>query len=72
MGNDFRAAYVPGLALTGAGQSVGLVEFDGYYPSDITNYADIAGVPAVPLKNVSLDGFDGTAGGGQHGGGLGH
>src|SRR5208283_2731808 len=28
MGQDFRAAYVPGLALTGAGQSVGLLEFD--------------------------------------------
>jgi hypothetical protein len=62
MGNDFRAAYAPGLASTGAGQTVGLLEFDGYYPSDITNYAAIAGIPAVPLKNVYLDGYDGTPG----------
>ena len=62
MGNDFRAAYVPGVALTGAGQSVGLLEFDGYYPSDITNYAAMAGVPSVPLKNVYVDGFSGEAG----------
>ena len=62
MGNDFRAAYVPGLTLTGAGQSVGLVEFDGYYPSDITNYAALAGEPAVPLKTVLLDGFSGVPG----------
>ncbi|MGD0412956.1 MAG: choice-of-anchor tandem repeat GloVer-containing protein, partial [Verrucomicrobiota bacterium] len=65
MGNDFRAAYVPGLALTGTGQSVGLLEFDGYYPSDITNYAGLAGLPAVPLKNVLLDGFNGVPGGGN-------
>ena len=72
MGNDFRAAYVPGLALTGAGQSVGLLEFDGYYPSDITNYASLAGLPAVPLKTVFLDGFNGDPGIGQRGGGPGH
>src|SRR5262249_12103436 len=29
-GNDFRAAYLPGVALSGSGQSVGLVQFDGY------------------------------------------
>ncbi|MGD1087066.1 MAG: S8 family serine peptidase, partial [Verrucomicrobiota bacterium] len=63
MGNDFRAAYAPGLALMGAGQTVGLLEFDGYFPSDITNYASLAGIPAVPLKNVLLDGFDGVPGG---------
>src|SRR5271157_3592743 len=38
MGGDFRAAYVPGVSLTGAGQSVGLLEFDGFYSSDITDY----------------------------------
>jgi uncharacterized repeat protein (TIGR03803 family) len=65
MGNDFRAAYVPGVTLNGAGQTVALLEFDGYYVSDITNYAAIAGVPAVPLKNVYLDGFDGTPGSGE-------
>ena len=60
MGNDFRAAYVPGLALTGTGQSVGLLEFDsGIYQSDITNYESLAGLPNVPVKPVLLDGYDG-------------
>jgi subtilase family serine protease len=38
IGLDFRAAYVPGVALTGTGQSVGLLEFDSYYPADVTDY----------------------------------
>ncbi|HUD48046.1 MAG TPA: choice-of-anchor tandem repeat GloVer-containing protein, partial [Candidatus Baltobacteraceae bacterium] len=62
LGNDFRAAYVPDLALSGTGQTVGLVEFDGYYASDISAYAIIAGLPSVPLTNVYLDGFTGTPG----------
>ena len=36
-GNDFRNAYAPGTTLTGAGQSVGLAEFDGFYTNDIFN-----------------------------------
>jgi len=63
MGNDFRAAYVPGVTLTGAGQTVGLLEFDsGYYQSDITNYEGLAGLPNVPVKPVLLDGYDGGPG----------
>src|SRR5271155_1140749 len=31
IGNDFRAAYAPGVTMTGAGQKIGLVEFDGFY-----------------------------------------
>ena len=54
-GNDFRAAYLPGVALTGTGQNLGLVEFSGYYASDITAYESKAGLPAVPLQNVSVD-----------------
>ncbi|HXI83545.1 MAG TPA: protease pro-enzyme activation domain-containing protein, partial [Verrucomicrobiae bacterium] len=38
MGYDFRNAYAPGVALTGSGQSIGLVQFDGYYTNDITAY----------------------------------
>ena len=60
MGYDFRDAYVPGVTLTGAGQVVGLVEFDGYYSSDITAYENQTGLPGVPLANVLLDGFKGT------------
>src|ERR1039458_5252022 len=60
LGNDFRAAYAPGVALTGSGQSIGLVQFDGYYPTDITAYESMAGLPSVALTNIYIDGFDGT------------
>jgi alpha-tubulin suppressor-like RCC1 family protein len=60
MGNDFRAAYVPGSPLTGTGQVVGLLQFDGYTASDITYYETKAGLPNVPLSNVLLDGFTGS------------
>jgi xanthomonalisin len=60
MGADFRAAYASGVALAGTGQSVGLLEFDGYYASDITSYASLAGLTNIPLQNVLLDGFNGV------------
>jgi len=62
MGSDFRNAYVPGTTLTGAGQTVGLLQFDGYYASDIAAYESLAGLPNVPLQNVLLDGFNGVPG----------
>ena len=61
-GNDFRAAYVPGTSLTGAGQAVGLVQFDGYNPNDITSYETAFNLPNVPLQNVLVGGFSGHAG----------
>ncbi len=60
MGYDFRAAYAPGVSQTGAGQIVGLLELDGYYTNDIVAYEKQAGLPAVPLVNVPVDGFDMT------------
>ena len=60
MGQDFRGAYVRGSSLTGTGQAVGLIEFDGYYANDITTYESKAGLPNVPLQNILLEGFDGT------------
>lgn len=62
MGYDFRAAYAPGVTLTGAGQTVGLLQFDGYYAADITAYETQAGLPNVPLQNVLLNGFSGNPG----------
>jgi len=59
IGGDFRAAYVPGVALNGAGQSVGLVEFDGFYTNDILGYDEEAGQSQVPLQTILIDGFDG-------------
>jgi len=56
MGYDFRAAYVPGVSLTGTGQAVGLFQLDGYYANDITSYESQAGLPDVPLVNVAVDG----------------
>jgi len=65
MGNDFRAAYLPGVSLTGTGQIVGLLQFDGYSASDITAYEAQNGLPNVPLMNVLLDGVTGQPSGGD-------
>jgi uncharacterized repeat protein (TIGR01451 family) len=56
MGDDFRAAYVPGSSLNGSGQTVGLLQFDAFYPSDITTYENLTGRPNVPLTVVPVDG----------------
>jgi len=61
-GGDFRAAYASGVPLDGAGQTVGLVAFDGYFPSDVAAYADLAGLPRVALTNILLNGVDGQPG----------
>ncbi len=68
IGSDFRKAYVPGSDLDGAGQVVGLFELNGYYASDIAAYKTQAGLPDVPLQNVLIDGFNGSAGGRRPGG----
>jgi subtilase family serine protease len=65
IGNDFRAAYVPGTSLYGTGQSVALVEFDGYYTSDITHYEALANLSAVTLTNIPIDGGPITPGSGN-------
>jgi len=63
IGKDFRAAYAPGVTLTGSGQVVGLLEFDGFFAGDVQKNAEQAGVTAVPTQTVLLDGFNGAAGG---------
>jgi len=60
IGDDFRKAYVPGSALNGSGQIVGLVQFDGYLASDIVVYENMAGRTNIPLENVLIDGFSGV------------
>jgi len=63
LGADFRNAYAPGVSLNGAGQVVGLVEFDGYTPSDITKYQNLAGIsPHVPVVPLTVDGVSNVAG----------
>jgi uncharacterized repeat protein (TIGR01451 family) len=68
IGDDFRHAYAPGTTLTGAGQTVGLVQFDGYLASDILAYESLTGRPNVPLQNVLIDGFSGLPTSNQGGG----
>src|ERR1022692_3433621 len=65
MGKDFRAAYVPSSPFAGAGQTVGLLEFDGYNASDISDYETKAGLPSVALSNVLLDEVNGRTNGGE-------
>jgi hypothetical protein len=60
LGSDFRNAYASCTNLNGAGQSVGLVELDGYSAADIQKYEMLAGIPNVTLTNVLLDGVSGT------------
>ena len=59
MGNDFRAAYLPGTTLTGAGQIVGLLQFDGFYASDITAYRTAAGISSIPVETILIGNYSG-------------
>lgn len=60
-GNDYRNAYAPGVTLTGAGQSVGLFEWDGFFASDVEAYASLAGNGRtnIPVNPILLGGFNG-------------
>ena len=61
IGDDFRNAYVPGTMLTGAGQSVGLFEWDGSYSNAVAAYAKAAGGGRtnIVIQYVYLDGYSG-------------
>ena len=50
------------MTLTGTGQMVGLVEFDGFYSSDIAAYAAAAGNgrTSIVIQTVLLDGYNGV------------
>jgi subtilase family serine protease len=65
IGNDFRSAYAPGVTMTGSGQKIGLLEFDGFYTADVASNFKQAGLPAVPVSTVLLDGFNGSPGSGN-------
>jgi hypothetical protein len=55
-GLDFRAAYVPKSPLNGTGQSVALLEFNGYYSNDIAHYEQVSSLPYATLTNVPVNG----------------
>jgi kumamolisin len=57
IGSDMRAAYYGGTALTGTGQSVGLLEFAGYNEADVTHYfSQVHQTLSVSVVGVSTDG----------------
>jgi subtilase family serine protease len=64
LGSDRRAAYYGGTTLTGAGQSVGLFQFDGYNMSDVQAYFSNVGQSLnVAINNVLIDGASGGSDG---------
>ncbi|MGB9491157.1 MAG: choice-of-anchor D domain-containing protein, partial [Terriglobales bacterium] len=57
LGSDMRAAYYGGTTLTGAGQTLGLLEFAGTELSDLkTYYANIGQTINTPIVLLSVDG----------------
>jgi kumamolisin len=65
--SDIKTAYSlraeDGVSETGSGQTLALVEFDGYTASDISTYASTFSIsPEVPLQNILINGFSGTPG----------
>jgi len=47
--------------VTGAGQKVGLLEFDTFAMSDVSNYIDLVGIPPTVIGNVSKVDVNGGA-----------
>ncbi|MDG7000481.1 MAG: hypothetical protein JRN15_15410 [Nitrososphaerota archaeon] len=66
IGNDFRAAYAPGVSLNGHGQKVGLLQLSSdFYQRDITSYDSLAGLLDVPVGRVFPDNYPGGYQGGS-------
>jgi subtilase family serine protease len=58
---DIRAAYYGSGPLTGAGQTIGILSFDGYLAGDVQLYYSKTGMASkVPIKNVLVGGFSGA------------
>ena len=57
LGSDMRAAYYGGTALTGAGQNLGLFEYEGTDLADLTTYfKNVKQTNHVPITLLSTDG----------------
>jgi subtilase family serine protease len=57
LGSDMRAAYYGGSALTGSGQSLGLLEYVGTDLADLTTYySNVHQTNTVPVTLLSTDG----------------
>ena len=56
-GSDMRAAYYGGTALTGSGQTLGLLEYSGYDIADVNTYfTNAKQTNNVPIDGISTDG----------------
>jgi len=61
LGSDMRAVYYGGTALTGSGQSVGLLEYLGTDLADLTKYyKNVGQTNNVPITLLSTDGTSKT------------
>lgn len=59
--SDMRAAYYGAGPLTGAGQTVAILSFNGYLESDLQLYFDRTGMSSsVPVNNVLVGGYSGA------------
>jgi subtilase family serine protease len=57
LGSDMRAAYYGGTALTGAGQNLGLLEYEGTDLADLNTYfTNVKQTNNVPITLLSTDG----------------
>src|SRR6266566_4989728 len=57
---DFTKLYNTGVL--GDGQSVGLLELDGFSPNDIAAYSSCFGGNHTVIKTIPIDGYNGAAG----------
>jgi kumamolisin len=59
--SDIKTAYnLNGITQTGSGQTIALIELDGYTASDIVRYETQFGLPAVNVTRILLDGVSGN------------
>src|SRR5665213_657269 len=52
-GTDFRNVYAPGVASTGAGQTVAIFSQEIYTPSDVATYCADSGIPVASAQSVT-------------------
>jgi xanthomonalisin len=58
--SDMRAAYYGSGSLTGTGQTIGILSFDGYQVSDLMYFYSQTGTSmTVPVNNVLVNGYSG-------------
>ncbi|RDI41848.1 protease pro-enzyme activation domain-containing protein [Falsibacillus pallidus] len=61
----YNVSLLANAGYTGAGQTVAVMELDGYKASNITNYSNYYGLGSPAPTNVYVDGYNGAAGQGE-------